>query len=129
MKKYVLNAIIGMGFGFPITLLCMTLMGGYHTVIKELLIWMAASALYGLLSTAMDDMSFDMPLPVSIGIHFFGCIAITMGAVLLCGYVSSVADLIPIMIPAVGIYVIVHFICFLLMKQNEKAVNKALEEK
>lgn len=129
MKKYVLNAIIGMGFGFPITLLCMALIGGYNAVMKELLIWMAASALYGVLSTIMDEKKFDMPLPLSIGLHFFGCVVITMGAALLCGYVSSIADVLPILIPAVIIYAVVCLICFLLMKQNEKAVNKALEEK
>ena len=129
MKKYVLNAIIGMGFGFPITLLCMILIGGYNAVMKEFLVWMAASALYGVLSTIMDEKKFDMPLPLSIGLHFFGCVAITKGAALLCGYISSIADVLPILIPAIVIYFVVNFICFLLMKRNEKAVNKALEEK
>ena len=129
MKKYVLNAIIGMGFGFPITLLCMVLIGGYNAVVQEFLVWMVASALYGVLSTIMYETKFDLPLPVSIGLHFFGCVVITMGAALLCGYVSSIADVLPILIPAVIIYAVVCLICFLLMKQNEKAVNKALEEK
>ena len=129
MKKYVLNAIIGMGFGFPITLLCMSLIGGYNEVVREFLVWMVASALYGLLSTVMDSKKFDMPLPVSIGVHFFGCVAITLGAALLCGYIRSVADVLPILIPSIIIYVVVCFVCFLLMKQNEKKINKELEEK
>ena len=129
MKKYVLSAIIGMGFGFPITLLCMALIGGYNAVVQEFLVWMVASALYGVLSTIMYETKFDLPLPVSIGLHFFGCVVITMGAALLCGYVSSIADVLPILIPVVVIYAVVCLICFLLMKQNEKAVNKALEEK
>ena len=129
MKKYVLSAIIGMGFGFPITLLCMALIGGYNAVVQEFLVWMVASTLYGVLSTIMYETKFDLPLPVSIGLHFFGCVVITMGAALLCGYVSSIADVLPILIPAVIIYAVVCLICFLLMKQNEKAVNKALEEK
>ena len=129
MKKYVLNAIIGMGFGFPITLLCMILIGGYNVVMKEFLVWMAASALYGVLSTIMDEKKFDMSLPISIGLHFFGCVAITMGAALLCGYIRSAADVLPILIPAIIIYAVVCLICFLLMKQNEKQINKALEEK
>ena len=129
MKKYVLNAIIGMGFGFPITLLCMSLIGGYNEVVREFLVWMVASALYGLLSTVMDSKKFDMPLPVSIGVHFFGCVAITLGAALLCGYIRSVADVLPILIPSIIIYVVVCFVCFLLMKQNEKQINKELEEK
>ena len=129
MKKYVLNAIIGMGFGFPITLLCMILICGYNSVMKEFLVWMGASALYGVLTTIMDEKKFDMPLPVSIGLHFFGCVAITMGAALLCGYISSLADVLPILIPAIAIYFAVYFICFLLMKQKEKQINKALKEK
>ena len=129
MKKYVLNAIIGMGFGFPITLLCMSLIGGYNEVVQEFFVWMVASALYGLLSTVMDSKKFDMPLPVSIGVHFFGCVAITLGAALLCGYIRSIADVLPILIPSIIIYVVVCFVCFLLMKQNEKQINKELEEK
>ena len=129
MKKYVLNAIIGMGFGFPITMLCMILVGGYNPVMKEFLVWMVASALYGVLSTVMDREKMDLPLPVSIGLHALGCIAITMGAALLCGYVNTIADVLPILIPAIIIYVVVCLICFLLMKQNEKRINKALEEK
>ena len=129
MKKYILNAIIGMGFGFPITLLCMLLIGGYNVVMREFLVWMAASALYGVLSTVMDSKKFDMPLPVSIGLHALGCIVITMGAALLCGYIQSVADVLPILIPAILIYLVVCLVCFLLMKQTEKQINKALEEK
>ena len=129
MKKYVLNAIIGMGFGFPITLLCMGLLGGNNAVMKELLVWMAASAMYGLLSTVMDSDKIDLPLPVSIGVHALGCIGITMGAAFLCGYIRSIGDVIPILIPALIIYFVVCLICFLLMKQNEKQINKALEEK
>jgi hypothetical protein len=129
MKKYIMSAIIGMGFGFPITLLCMALIGGYNTVVQEFLIWMVASALYGLLSVVMDSKRLDMPLPVSIGLHFFGCIVITMGAALLCGYVTSLADVLPIVIPSIAIYVVVCFICFLLMKKDEKQINKALQQK
>lgn len=129
MKKYIMSAIIGMGFGFPITLLCMALIGGYNTVVQEFLIWMVASALYGLLSVVMDSKRLDMPLPVSLGLHFFGCIVITMGAALLCGYVTSWADVLPIVIPSIAIYVVVCFICFLLMKKDEKQINKALQQK
>jgi hypothetical protein len=129
MKKYIMSAIIGMGFGFPITLLCMALIGGYNTVVQEFLIWMVASALYGLLSVVMDSKRLDMPLPVSLGLHFFGCIVITMGAALLCGYVTSLADVLPIVIPSIAIYVVVCFICFLLMKKDEKQINKALQQK
>ena len=129
MKKYILSAINGMGFGFPITLLCMTLIGGYNAVVREFLVWMAASALYGVLSAAVDSRKFDMPLPAAIGLHFFGCVAITLGAAVTIGYIGSAADVLPILIPAVVIYAAVCLICFLLMKQNEREINRALEEK
>ena len=129
MKKYLWSAIIGMGFGFPITLLCMTLLGGYNAVIREIGIWLVASAMYGVLSVVMAGKDDTLPLPVSLGIHFFGCVAITLAAALLNGYIRSIADVLPVLIPAVGIYIAVCLICFLLMKQNEKQVNKALEEK
>lgn len=129
MKKYVANALVGMGFGFPVTLLCMTLFGGYSTVVKEFFVWMIASALYGILATVMDSSKNEMPMPVSFGIHFFGCVAITLGAALLNGYVTSLTDLIPILVPTLVIYVAICGICFWLMKKNEKEVNKALENK
>ena len=77
----------------------------------------------------MDEKKFDMPLPVSVGLHFFGCVANTLGAALFCGYISALADVLPVLVPVTVIYFVVYFICFLLMKQNEKAVNKALEDK
>ena len=129
MKKYVLAALTGMGFGFPITLLCMTLIGGYNEVLREFMIWMAASALYGLLSVVMDSKKLDMPMPVSIGLHFAGIIVITMGAALLCGYVSGIMDVLPILIPTFAIYAAVCGVCFWLMKKDEKQINKALQEK
>lgn len=129
MKKYVLGAITGMGFGFPITLLCMGLIGGYNEVVREFLIWMAASALYGLLSVIMDSAKLDMPMPVSIGLHFLGITVITAGAALLSGYVSGIADILPVLIPTIVIYVAVCGICFWLMKKDEKEINQALQDK
>ena len=129
MKKYAVSAIIGMGFGFPITLLSMILIGGYNAVVQEFLVWMVASALYGLLSVGIAGIKMEMPLPLSIGLHFFGCTAITVGAALLNGYIRSVADVLPVLIPAIVIYAVVCLIFYLLMKQNEKKINKALEEK
>lgn len=129
MKKYVANAFVGMGFGFPVTLLCMTLFGGYNAVVKEIFVWMIASALYGILATVMDSSKNEMPMPLSLGIHFFGCVAITLGAALLNGYIANLTDLIPILIPTLVIYIAICGICFWLMKKNEKEVNKELEGK
>jgi len=129
MKKYIVNAIIGMGFGFPITILCMCLFGGFQAVHFELLVWMVACALSGRLATIMDDSKQELPLPLSFGIHFFGCVAITLSAAAVCGYLSRFVDVLLILAPTIVIYIAVCGICFLLMKKNEKEINKALEEK
>ena len=42
--------ITGIGIGIPITLLCMTCLGGFNAVVKEFLVWTVASALFGALS-------------------------------------------------------------------------------
>ena len=124
-----LNAIVGMGFGFPVTLLCMTLFGGFNDVIREFLIWMVASALYGVLSGVIFDKKDGLSLPTAMGLHCIGCIAITMGAAALCGYVTGITDVLPVLIPAVVIYALIYGICVFMMKQNEKQINQALEEK
>ena len=129
MKRYVGNAIVGMGFGFPITLLCMTVFGGFSPMVKEFLVWMIASALYALLATFMDSSKLEMPLPLSFGIHFFGCAAITLGAAMINGYITCFADILPILLPTVVIYIAICGVCFWLMKKNEKEVNQALENK
>lgn len=126
-KHYLLNAIIGMGFGFPITLLCMVIIGGYNEVLKEFIVWMVASALYGLLSGTVFNRQSDLPLWGSIGFHTAGCLTITIVAALFCGYITSFSDVLPVLIPAIIVYLLIYGICVLMLKQNEKQVNKALE--
>lgn len=128
-KNYLINLIIGMGFGFPITLLCMTLMSGYSEVIQEFLVWMVASALYGLLSGVFFDLKSNLPLPVAIVAHCLGCMTITAGGVAICGYGSSFLSALLRILPVFAvIYVVVYIIAFFLMKNDEKQINQALEK-
>ena len=54
MKKnhasWISYALTGAGIGFPVTVLCMTLIGGFNQATRELLIWLAASVLFGVTS-------------------------------------------------------------------------------
>lgn len=128
-KNYLINLIIGMGFGFPITLLCMILMSGYSEVIREFLVWMVASALYGLLSGVFFDHKNNLPLPVAIILHCLGCMTITAGGVAICGYGSSFLSALLRILPVFAvIYVVVYIIAFFLMKNDEKQINQALEK-
>ena len=128
-KRFVINAITGMGFGFPVTLLCMIAFGGYNEVVREIFVWMVASALYGILSGILFDRRNDLPQLLAIALHFVGCAVITVVAVLVNGYVTGIVDVLPILVPAVGIYAAICGVCILLNKQTEKRINKALEEK
>ena len=131
MKKYVESALTGMGFGFPITIFFMILFGGFNELLRQLLVWMAASACYGMLPTLIyRGKSFEEAmLPISLGLHVLGCGAITVAAALLNGYIKGVVDLIPVLIPALIVYFLIFGICFWMMKKDEKAINRALEEK
>ena len=70
-KDFVKFAIVGMGFGFPITVGCMALFGGMQEFMGELLVWMAASALYGILSGVMYESSLELYLPAALGLSYF----------------------------------------------------------
>ena len=128
-KNILLNAVTGMGFGFPATLLCMTLFGGFNEVVAELLVWMVAAALYGILSAGLFHEKSSLSLPVTVVLHGVGCMAITLAAAGICGYIRSFADVLPVFVPAVVIYAVIYAACFWLMKQNEKKVNEALKKK
>lgn len=130
MKKSVFwNAVIGMGFGSPITVVCMTLIGGFNEATRELLVWVVASALYGVLSGVMYFGKKELPLPVALGVHCVGCLGITVAAVLLCGYVKGVADMLPVLVPFPVIYAVVYGACLWGMKKDEKEINEALDKK
>lgn len=130
MKKQVLiSAIMGMGFGFPVTLLCMFLFGSDHADLWRLLVWMVASALYGVFSAWISGQKTDLPLLGMVGLHAGGCTVITLAAVLICGYVRSVLDVVPVLLAAVAIYVVIYGICVWFMKCNERKINQALRKK
>lgn len=128
-NKIAWGALMGMGFGFPVTLLCMAAIGGYNEVIREFLVWLVASALYGILSIVLFNRKNDLPRAAVLGLHILGCVLITGGAALINGYISKLGDVLPILIPAIIIYAVVFGICYLTNKKAEKEINKALEEK
>lgn len=124
-----LNAIVGMGFGFPITVLCMTLMGGYNEIVAGLLVWVVASALYGILSGIMFSAKNEMALPAALGLHCLGCLLITAGAAYICGFVTDPVSFLLVLAVFAVIYAVVFALCILMMKRNEKQVNRMLNDK
>lgn len=123
------SVLTGMGIGFPVTLVCMIAIGGMNSVIREFLVWMIASAIYGLLTAIMFFRNSDLPFPISLGLHCIECLAVTAGACSLLGYGTSVMELVIGILPVfVVIYAVVYGVCFAVMKHHERKINEALNQ-
>lgn len=121
------SVLSGLGIGFPVTLVCMTAIGGFNDVTREFLVWMVASALFGLLSGILLHSSIDLPLPASMGLHCLGCFCVTVAAATIIGYADSFGALITSILPAfIVVYVMIYAVCYAIMKHQEKKINEAL---
>jgi len=131
MNKQIKESIVaGMGIGFPVTLLCMTLIGGMNEVIAEFMVWLVASALYGLLTGVIFRQENTLNLPASMALHCISCLLITLGAVSLCGYADSFGALLAGVLPVfLIVYTVVYALCMLSMKADEKRINQALKDR
>lgn len=130
MKRSVgMSVIVGMGFGFPATLLCMALIGGFNPMLKEFAVWMVASALYGLVSVLVFNSKKEMALPLAMALHCVGCLAVTVVAVFVCGYVESILSFLLGVLPVfVIVYAVITGVSLLMMKIEEKRINEKLNK-
>jgi uncharacterized membrane protein YfcA len=131
MKKnndsWISFALNGTGIGFPVTALCMLLIGGYNPVIHEILVWMIASALFGLASGLFFQKQ-NLNLLTATALHFVCCLGIASGAGWLCGYAESFLALLGGMLPVfVLVYAVVYLSIFCIMKREAERINKALD--
>ena len=78
LKKFFSHIGVSLAIGWTVTTACMWGFGAWQAdgmaVMRMYTVWMAASALYGLISLVYDT---ELPLPLAIAIHFVGCAAIT----------------------------------------------------
>lgn len=120
-------ALIGIGIGIPITLLCMILIGGFNSVVAEFLVWTVASALFGILSLIFEKN--ELSLPAALAIHCVGCFAIALIACLVCGYADHFLSLVVGILPVfVVVYVVIYLAIMLKVKSDEKKINAALKK-
>ena len=121
-------SIRGMGIGFPVTLLCMTLIGGYNSVVRELLIWMIASALFGLISGAVF-IKGNFNMIAATAVHCLGCLVVAAGAATLCGYAESFLEVLLAILPVfLAVYAVIYLCVCLVMKYEEKRINRELSK-
>lgn len=128
-NKSVLTAIItGMGIGMPVAILCMILIGGYQAVMKEFIVWLVASALFGLMSKVFFD-NEKLTLPLATALHFAGCLTVTMVAGMICGYSQSFVSLFLGIAPVfVVVYVVIYGVSYISMKREAKKANEKLSK-
>ena len=131
MKKnnvsWISFALNGTGIGFPITALCMLLIGGYNSATREILVWMAASALFGLTS-GLFFQKLNLKLITATALHFACSLGIASTAGWLCGYADNFLELVWAMVPVfVLVYAVVYLSIFFAMKREAERINKALE--
>ena len=122
--SYALN---GTGIGFPVTVLCMLLIGGYNGASREILVWMVASALFGLTS-GLFFQKLNLNLITATALHFVCSLGIASTAGWLCGYAESFLELLMGMLPVfVVVYVAVYLSVLFTMKLEADKINKALK--
>ena len=127
-ESWISFTLAGTGIGFPITALCMLLIGGNNQATREILIWMGASALFGLIS-GLFFQKCNLKLLTATVLHFACCLLISSGAGWLCGYGASFLELLTGMVPVfVAVYAIVYLCVYLGMKREAEKINRALEE-
>lgn len=121
-------ALTGTGIGFPVTAVCMLLIGGMNQATKEILIWMAASGLFGLMS-GLFFQKLNLNLLTATALHFVCCLLTGTCAGWLCGYADSFLALLGGIMPVfVLVYVIVYLCVFFAMKREAEQINRTLEK-
>lgn len=91
LKKITEHICMGLSIGFVCTTICLWIFRLYEesgmAVMRQFTTWLAASALYGLISMIYDT---DIPFPISLIIHFITCAAVTFIASVVSGSMESI---------------------------------------
>ena len=122
--------ISGIGIGIPITLCCMTIIGGFNGVIREFLVWTVASALFGVLSLLLFQLPNSLSLPVATALHCIGCMVTAAGAAAIVGYADSFLELLLGILPVfLIVYTVLYGSFYIIMKKEAQRINQELNSK
>ncbi len=128
LKDIVLACISGIGIGMPVTIICMLILGGWNETIKEFLVWLVASALFGVLSILFKNSRIS--LPIITAIHCVGCLIITCTACAINGYSDSFWSILISVLPVfVVVYAAIYITTLIAAKAEAKKINDALNSK
>ncbi|MBR3971883.1 MAG: DUF3021 domain-containing protein [Ruminococcus sp.] len=127
IKNILLACLTGIGIGMPITVLCMALIGGWNDAVKEILVWLVASALFGVLSLIFN--SGKLNLILSTAIHCAGCLAVTCTACTINGYSDNFFEMLFAILPVfVVVYVVIYTSAMISAKKEAKKITESLNK-
>lgn len=132
-KKIIEHLIVGLGIGFVVTTACLWAFrlneASGAEVMRQFTTWLAASALYGLISLIYDS---DIPFPLSLALHFAGCTIITF----ISSYISGIMNFmswyewfIYVLPVFIILYIIIGIIVTVITKCQEKQINNKMKQK
>ncbi len=112
MKRILKNTILTLGFGTIVFMFMLILDNGLNDTLKSILVWLIASALYGLSFAILNS-----KIKYRNIIHILICFLITIGARISYSYISSIdIDYLKILIITIPIYVCVYLLLYIFMK-------------
>lgn len=131
-KKVAEHIILGLAIGFVCTTACLWLFRVYELsgmeVMREFTAWLAASALYGIVSLIYDT---NIRFPLSLAIHFIGCAAVTFVASIASGIMDLILwqewfiYVLPVFIV---IYLIIGTVTTVISRCQAKKINKIVNK-
>lgn len=132
-KKIIEHLIIGLGIGFVVTTACLWAFklneASGAQVMRQFTTWLAASALYGLISLIYDS---NISFPLSLAIHFTGCAAITF----IASYISGIMDFMKLsewfiyVLPVfIILYLIIGAVVTVITQCQAKKINEKIKRK
>ncbi len=128
IKNIILACITGIGIGMPVTVLCMALIGGWNSAVKEILVWLVASALFGVLSLIFNR--GQLPLPLATAIHCVGCLAVTCTACTVNGYSNNFFTMLLAILPVFAVvYVVIYGVAFINARKEANKITETLNNK
>ena len=118
---------VGSGIGACVMTLVILLNGSSMIRATELLYWVAASFLMGVVTMILYTDKLHFLLLTAI--HFVLCFGIVFAAVSFCGYMDTALASLRAMMPEfLIIYAGIYLVVYTVSKLNERAVNKALDK-
>lgn len=128
IQIFFLYAIVGIGIGSIVSAIVLMLVFGMTEMIQNLIVWLIASGIFGLISLVYESERFS--LLTATCIHA----PVVFGTALIFGWLLGYGDgsillLLRRMLPIIILtYIIVHFILFLIRRTAVQDVNSRLKK-